>query len=189
MNILEALKLYKQHWIAILLITLVVTAATLGAAMTRDPSTHEATLFLSIGTKQMNNSSTPFDDVQAADRFTETLQGWFKNPDLLKRIEAQTGESVSLSARKQEKQNLIVSLPAMSEEQAQTIADATIQQLQQDIQTYNTQTESRYTLALSSVTISEQQMKLPLFGVVGFAFGLAFALGLTHLWALIRKVS
>lgn len=189
MNITSIIRLYKKRWIAILIVTFIGTAAALGIALTRDPSTHEATLFLSIGTKQINSSSSTFDDVQAADRFTETLQGWFKNPDLIKRIEEKTGESVSLSARKQEKQNLIVTLPAMSEEMADTIANITIQELKQDIQQYNASTGSQYTLALASVTIEEQKAKTLIFGLIGFVFGIVFALGLVHAWEFIRKAT
>lgn len=189
MNTLATLQLYKKNWIGILLITILSTVVAVSVAATRDPSTHEATLFLSIATKQNNNASTTFDDVQAADRFTETVQGWFKNPDLIHRIEQVTGESAHLSARKQEKQNLIVTLPAMGEEQATALANATIEELRNDINQYNSATKSQYTLALTSVTIQEQETKLLIFGVVGFAFGLAFAIALTHLWQILRKLS
>lgn len=189
MNIISNLQLYKRHWIGILFITTLSTIVAVTVVATKDPSTHEATIFLSIGTKQTNNVSTSFDDVQAADRFTETVQGWFKNPDLLHRIEKATGQTVNLSARKQEKQNLIVSAPAIGENQATVIANTTIEQLRNDITQYNAETDSHYTLALTSITIEEQKAKLLIFGVVGFIFGLTFAIGLAHLWQFLRKLS
>ena len=189
MNILSSLKLYRKNWIGILFITIVSTTAAISVAATRDPSTHEATLFLSIATKQNSTISTTFDDVQAADRFTETVQGWFKNPDLIKRIEQATGQPAHLSARKQEKQNLIVTLPAIGEEQATALANVTIEELRNDINKYNAETQSQYTLALTSVTVQEQETKLLIFGIVGFAFGLALGIALTHLWQILRKLS
>lgn len=189
MNIQNTLQLYKKNWIGILLITILSTGVGISVATTRNALTHEATLFLNIATKQGNNASTTFDDIQAADRFTETVQGWFKNPNLIHRIEESTGQPAHLSARKQEKQNLIITLPAINEEQARILASTTIEELRNDINQYNTETQSQYTLALTSVTIQEQENKTLIFAVVGFAFGLILALALAHLWQMLQKKS
>lgn len=189
MTLLSQLQLYKKHWIAILFLSVLATVVAITVATTRNTSTYEATIFLSIAAKQSNSASTTFDDVQAADRFTETVQGWFKNPDLIHRIEEATGESAHLSARKQEKQNLIVTLPAMGENQATSLANTTIEQIRHDIDQYNTETNNQYTLALTSVTVQEQESKTVIFGMVGFIFGFIFALGFIHLWQVLRKLS
>src|SRR5690606_15941862 len=106
MNITSHFKLYQRNWIAILFVGIIIASAVAYTLLGRNTSTHQATIFASIAIRDDVNSSS-FDDFQAADQFTESIQGWFKNPSLLKDIASRAHvDTVSLAARKQEKQNL-----------------------------------------------------------------------------------
>lgn len=180
MELTAHLNLLRRHWLPILLTTLVAFAVTYSFTIGRAPASHETTLFLNFGARQ-GQASTSYDDVQAADQFTESVQGWFKNPDLLQRIESTAQVEAALSARKQEKQNLVVTFYAENEEQAQTIADATIEELRQEIDRYNEQTQSSFALAIASVTIAQQPAKTIILSLLGLVLGLVLAIGLAYL--------
>lgn len=176
------LYLYRRHWLSIAIITVLSVATVAIFTVVPNPSTHEGTLFLSIGVRQTQDMSTSYDDVQAADQFAETVQGWFKNPNLIGRIEERSGGKADLSARKQEKQNLIVSFDAVSEVQARQLADATIEELRSEIQAYNAETESNYTLALAHATITEEGTRAVLFIILAVILGIALGTGLAYLY-------
>ena len=172
-------KLYQRNWLPILFITLVVAAAFAQATISRSTATHAGTTFVSIGTKNATDS-TSFDDFQAADQFTESIQGWFRNPDLLTKIAANLDQSkVSISARKQEKQNLVLTYIAESEQAANAIGDQTIATLSQAIQNYNANT---FPIALSRSYSDTIPDRSTLFIGLGLIVGLIAAIGLTYLY-------
>ena len=181
MDLASHFYLYRRNWLAIFAITVLVAAVTYFAAA-RTGGEYGATLFLSIGTKQNAAVSTSFDDVQAADYFADTVQGWLKNPELLRRIEEKAQSGAQFSARKQEKQNLLITWESASEEEARRISQAITEELRQEIEKYNTETESGYTLALTGTTIAEAPSKNIIFLVLGLVAGLALGIALAYVY-------
>lgn len=178
-------KLYQRNWLPILFITAVVAAAFTQATVSRSTATHAGTIFLSIGTKE-DTESTSFDDFQAADQFTESVQGWFRNPDLLTAIAANLDQNkVSISARKQEKQNLVLTYVADSEKAAQSIGVETVAVLDEEINKYNANTGKEFTIALSSTYISDVPDRTAIFIAIGIILGIVAAVGLTYLYEFI----
>ncbi|MCA9374065.1 hypothetical protein KC725_02800 [Candidatus Peregrinibacteria bacterium] len=176
------LKLYQRNWLSILFITLVVTAAFTQAVVSRSTATHAGTIFLSIGTKNATDS-TSFDDFQAADQFTESVQGWFRNPDLLTKIAANLDQNkVSISARKQEKQNLVLTYVAKDEQSAKKIGEETIVALDKEIQDYNANTGKSFTIALSSTYVDTIPDRTMIFIAMGLILGIVAAIILTYVY-------
>ncbi|HLG26116.1 MAG TPA: hypothetical protein VI588_05055, partial [Candidatus Gracilibacteria bacterium] len=126
MTIRSHLSLYRRHWIIIVLLTLITGGASYYYGLQKATRPYETTLFISLGVAQTEtnfNPDSPYDYGQAADNFTETVQGWFKNPGLLNEINESVGEDIDISARRQEKQNLVITFDAPSEKKAQEISD------------------------------------------------------------------
>lgn len=92
------------------------------------------------------------------DQFTQTVQGWVSNPDFQRRVEERVGEAVSMGVRKQEKQNLIVTVSPKS------AASSVMMILDEEMLVYNERTNTSFVVALSSMTsyLNEPNLKLNL---------------------------
>jgi hypothetical protein len=135
-----------------------------------------------LGTDQGNlDSSTTLDNVTAADQFTETVQGWFKNPNLLSRINSNIDQSVSFNARRQEKQNLVItySFNSVDSELNEAITNSIKTELQKDIEAYNLNTGSAFDIALFQTSIDQvfpsDTRLILIIVIIAFAIGLFFA--------------
>ncbi len=176
MTILDYLGLTRRHWLAGVLLTGLVTICTVVLVQWKNNRPFETTVFLTIGTVQQANSanSTSIDEiVQAADQFSETVQGWFKNPDFQKGIRL-IGSS-EINVRKQEKQNLLITFSNKSGEQAQEMNNLLQSDLQKEIEKYNAATGSKFILAIYEVDYEQKTLPLLFFLLVGLLGGLAIA--------------
>lgn len=182
MNIASHFYLYKRNWISILLITLIALATSIVYTVAKNPANFDTTLFLSIGYKQSTSVSTSFDNVQAADYFSETVEGWFKNPQFTERIKDNANLNISLAAKKQEKQNLVITFSTQNNENANTVADAITTELKHEIQRYNTRTGSDFQLAIQSISTTEKNTKSAIIIIIGLILGFIIALALTYIY-------
>lgn len=156
MNISNSIRFLKRHYIKIL------SAAILTAALSgmfyyvyRSGSNVNATVFINIGAKKgtaTDDKSTALDLVQASDQFTETVQGWFKNPEFTERIGEPLNLQPSLTARRQDKQNLLVTFSSGDESVAKRISQNIRENLLADIGAYNRNTGAGFQVALFSAS-------------------------------------
>ncbi|MFC1750523.1 hypothetical protein ACFL2V_17145 [Pseudomonadota bacterium] len=174
------IEILRSNWVGILFITVVTTVAAAVYGLNQLDLKYDTTVFLSLGhTQNKVTEESPYEAVRAADHFTETVQGWFKNPAFLGRISEDSGVSADLFGRNQEKQNLIVSYKTVDEASAESIASAIEIVLSQEIVSYNEATNSQFTLALFGSNTTESANKtifyiiLGLFG--GFFLGVALS--------------
>lgn len=180
MTFLDYLKLIRRHWIPAFLLTLIVTVSTLVLVQWKNNRPYETTVFLSIGSIEKANTANPadiYENVQAADNFSETVQGWFKNPDFSNGIRL-VGSS-EMSARKQEKQNLVITFSSESDEQAFEMNNLLHSGLQKEIETYNAATGGKFIMAIYDVDTEQKNLSLLLFlliGILGGAVSASFAL-------------
>ncbi|GEM_PF-835305 len=180
MNIRGLSFLIQRRWKEIMVITIVTVLCSYGLSRFKNQSQYETTIFLSIGAADLRDQSdardqtknSPLDLIQAADQFSETVQGWFKNPEFIQTILAQSKTYTDFSARKQEKQNLVVTFAAGSHEAAKNIVNAVKAGLSAEIEKYNLKTGSRFELALYSSFIETKPANLMLFLMLGLLFGL-----------------
>ena len=184
--------LAKRKWKLILAIIIVVTVLAYGFALAKNKNLYKATVFLSIGVNESamreNPKSSVYENVQAADQFTETVQGWFKNPDFLQRIEKKSGFGSNISARKQEKQNLLVTFNTPIRLQAEKISEVIKNELIAELNTYNQRTSTAFQLAIYTPNINEEPVNVflfLLFGILaGSALGIAISYGHEYLFQL-----
>lgn len=191
MNLLTHLHLLKRHAYFIIIITIVCGLSGLFAGLNLNQNTYVSTLFLSISTERNsnNNDDNIYDQVQAADQFSETIQGWFKNPLLIEKIEKASNLSVDLSARKQEKQNLIVTFATETPNNAVKISNAIEQILKDEITAYNGTTSHKFNLAVFDSTVDEQSSKLPLIVIISLIFGFALSITLSYLYEYVFNIA
>jgi capsular polysaccharide biosynthesis protein len=160
-----------KHWKGILIITALtaISAAAFGTYFNRSAFT--TTVFLSVGAENRTGIS-PYESVQAADQFAESIQGWFKNPSFTQKIASDSGVKTSLAARKQEKQNLVITYKTQTPEQGTQISRALEANLKSEISRYNVASSSAFKIALFSSNTGESGIPLAFFILCGIAVGL-----------------
>lgn len=171
MTFLDYLNLMRRNAVTALLITLLVAGTTLGLVLYKNRSPFVSTVFVSIGNAQkgMQSENSAFDNVQAADHFTETVQGWFKNPVFQKRIRIEGSSETSV--RKQEKQNLVLSFTSENPEVARKMNETTRSELQREIDSYNAATKNEFVIAIFASNVEEKPLPLMLFLIVSLFGG------------------
>lgn len=176
MNTSSYISLLCRRWKETFAIMLLTATASFFFGLYFNKTSTSATIFINIGAKNVslgeNAEIDMYENVQAADQFTETVQGWFKNPTLTSRIEEQSNTKVAFTARKQEKQNLIVTYKAENEQIGGKIAESLQSTLQQEITEYNEGTNSNFQIALYSIDIKNQNISSVLFAFLGAIIGL-----------------
>jgi capsular polysaccharide biosynthesis protein len=172
----------RRRWKKIILLMLLTTIFSTFFAWQKNKIQYAGTIFLSIGVKQSEEDSGKdmYEKVQAADQFTETIQGWFKNPNFIDRVNKAAGNGAEFSARKQEKQNVVVTFVSDSDEQAKKLIEVIKSELSAEIQKFNTRTNSNFQLALYSGTVSPQDGNFLLFIIFGTLLGLILGLCLAY---------
>lgn len=151
----------------IVTVVCLVIAAISAVGITKNTAPqYQEIVFLSIGLEQPTQSDAVELWTQANDQMTETIQGWLVDPGFQKMIPG----DFSLSVRKQEKQNLLITMTSATQENAKTATTALIQNLHTAITEYNTATKG--TVAITHLTQSENtvtpSLKLNIaVGVVG----------------------
>jgi preprotein translocase subunit SecF len=180
------LDLTIRYWIGISAIAVLTAVSTLVFGSYFNQNAYATTVFLNIGAKS-NPQISPLDTVQAADSFTETVMGWFKNPDFIAKIADNAGYGTEPAARKQEKQNLVVTYKTQDQQQAEKVYQSIITGLQSEIGKYNSAADSGFVLTFSSKNTAESKIPLLLFGLAGIIFGLMLGFALTAAFDRITK--
>ncbi len=158
MTIKQLIALIRRKLLPIIIITLISLLIGFSTYFfTSRNSTYTGTVFINIGSEiEKMTLSQVTDSVQAADQFTETAQGWFRNSSLIDRINAISGYKSTFTVKKQEKQNLSVIFRAQSAASANIIGVAVVQELNREIEKYNYSNNSGFNISLNSVTSSRQ---------------------------------
>ncbi len=174
---------------ALLLVFMVVSLTT---TLKLIKSRSAALIFVSIGVERVPGidleNYNPQAAVDAADRFSETVQGWILNPNLTGRMQEAAKSSFSLSARKQEKQNLLLDLKLTEERDVTPIASAVVTILNEEIKTYNKMTNSTFKLAINSINPYAIKPNLKLNLSVALFLGLFISILMAYLDEYFRGV-
>ncbi len=157
-----------RNWKSILIVTILVAISAGVFGVIKNKTVYQATVFINIGAKQNNQNTSLLEAVQAADQFTETIQGWFKDPSFLSKI---SNDPTGISARKQEKQNLIVEYEKNTREEATNLSSEIKHALQEQLENYNAQTQNGFTLGVFSTTVTTKNYPLGLVILLGIIGG------------------
>jgi capsular polysaccharide biosynthesis protein len=179
-----------KHWKKILALTLLTAIASgiCGFILAKTP--WDGTTFINIGAKQnfqAQNGNSLLENVQASDAFSESVQGWFKNPSFINGVKELSGTSVDFSARKQEKQNIVVAFKASSEAEIKKISQVLEENLRIEIGKYNLATGADFQITLFDTTTSESKNHLAIFITLGLVLGLFFGFGICSIFETFSK--
>lgn len=182
----ELITITIKHWKSLVAITTLtlISCVIFGVYFTK--TSYDTTVFMNVGAKTAEGVS-PLDTVQSADSFTETIQGWFKNPYINSRIAEESGFVTSLNARKQEKQNIVVTFKTQTEEQARKISQSMEKQIKDEITKYNTETGSGFVITDFTGSTEQNNVNIFFFVLLGFAGGVVLAYILLLLLDSIKK--
>lgn len=185
MNLTDHYNLLKRNFLGIFLITITTLFLTAGFGIKQGQPGGNATLFMSIGAGQgafkIEENDVKY-GISAAGQFAETVHGWLKNPAIIESVEGKAGHGVALNAYKQEKQNIVVTYPAGSQEDSQKVANAVEAEIANKIRQYNNETGSDFKLALFTAHYSPAGSKMHIFVILGLLSGLLLGIGLAYLY-------
>lgn len=182
MNLLNLRYFLKRSTVFIIILSLFTAALSFGFyQLYRGGNTYNATIFVNLGVKEKNGlsqgNSSAYDLVQAADAFSETVQGWFKNPEFTSRIKNSLSAGIDVSAKKQEKQNLVITFKAPDETFAKKAAQSIRDNLQQEIGTYNLATNSSFQIAIYNAEFRTESSSVKyLILIIGLILGLMISM-------------
>jgi capsular polysaccharide biosynthesis protein len=185
MKMKEFFAVFFGNWRKIVIVTIITTIAATAFGLLYDGNPVSATIFVNIGAVQdmtFSEAKDPFNTLQAADQFTESVQGWFKNPSFLEEIKSGSGLNVDFNVRKQEKQNLLLTFRSDTPENAMLIATVTRTGLEKRISSYNSMNASNFTLSLFDTFLNEGTTPIWLFPLAGLVCGLFIGYFLALLW-------
>lgn len=175
MNFLDYISLLKRHFRSAAVLTALVIAGTMFLVGYKNTAPYETTVFVSIGNNQdmAPDQESAYENVQAADHFSETVQGWFKNPKFQERVSMRS--SSEMSARKQEKQNLVVTFSSEQEEEGRLGSEKLKGELEKEITDYNSKTNSDFQIAVYTFDTRNKPLSVPLFLLISFIGGAMMA--------------
>lgn len=181
MTLIEHIDLIKRNLIKVVLFTAAILIAGLIIGSNYIQSKDQVTIFSSISVKEDTNNnslSTSYDDVQAADHFTETIQGWFKNPIFVNNIKSEI-QIDSLSAERQEKQNLFINYTINDPQRIDASVETVKKNLIAEIDKYNQTSGTDFQVALfsyeSGITEAKTIYLVIFLLILGITTGIAYA--------------
>lgn len=141
------------------------------------PTTYEGLIFMSVGMEQAvypeDAESYGARGVSEADNyFSETVQGWTMDPSFVTQVvERLDGYAVSVSARKQERQNVIFQVGVLDEDKIAPALDAVVAEVQDRLDSYNGTIKTTYAMANVEFTTYAKEPRVAFNGLVGFIVG------------------
>jgi capsular polysaccharide biosynthesis protein len=175
----EFLVFLRRRMASIVVVVLIFFGLAMG--YTQQSSAEEgATIFLTIGAQLPDGVSVgalgASQNENVVDQFTQTVQGWVSNPEFVRDVQDLVQVPVGLSVRKQEKQNLLVTVHMPAEhdgaKSSSDVAEQVVEAMNTEIASYNELTNASFVVAVSSVTPYVNAPNWKLNGMVGILLGL-----------------
>ena len=154
---------------------------TLGVVFTQTltPFSETTTIFTTITT---SNNEDPRAAEQASTDFGETVTGWFRNPAFVQEIEKKSSQQGTLSAKKQERQNLLIIAKTKTAGTSKEFAQQALKKTQNEIKRINQSSSSQFTI-INQGSSTATKTPSPLFaGIIGGIGGITLALFLAILF-------
>lgn len=179
MTIIEYIKLAHRNLFIIICCTLFCSATGLIYANNLNTNLYDNQFFISIGIQDKQKSTDSYANLQAADQITESIQGWLKDPALQQSIQQQSNLNYQFNAKKQEKNNLIISFTSSNKNSASLFIETIISNLKQRTDAYNQNSDITILLnpqhLFTSPKTSPKNIYIILATLIGLFLGFIFA--------------
>lgn len=153
----------------------------------------EILIFLSLGTEKslatIPNESGFVDLIDAADKFGETMRGWFKNPGFLEKIQKNVNLPLQFtSVKKQALQNLVIEVRTQfsNNEVLKGAGDEILRLLNEEVKFYNERTKNSFLISTSYISYSTTYAPIFLNGFVAFLIGLFLSIVAFYLYEMFQ---
>lgn len=172
MTIFEYLKLAIRHkyLILVVLIAALITGSLI--ANNNQKLNVNNTVFYIFGIQDPNQQTNSYENLQAADQITESIQGWFKDPSFLSEINRQSNLSFAIKSKKQEKNNLVLTYNSDNNSNGDIFSQTISRVLQQRINNYNANSDLQIKISSQLPHSSEKASDLGLYLLISLIAGL-----------------
>ena len=176
---MDFLQFLKRHLVLTLIIVLLFGGLGFVYGTKQQGTTAKTTLFITIATQ---NTADPEASEVAATYFGETIMGWFRNPVFTNSvIEGAKVQNASLSALKQERQNMLVEAQTSSAQDAKTLASEAFSKLKQEVSRYNKAAQSSFVIIDQGRSTRLSSTNTVVFPLAGLLLGFIIAISLLGL--------
>lgn len=147
-----------------------------------------------VVTEQSDRGVDPLAYFEAADRFSEAILGWFRNPivfdDITSRVQNVSADTLSkiFSIRRQEKQNINIIYTVPTENQAKDLQEAIITYIRERISSINKESNSTYDIVNVDSKTELVTPSVTQNAAFGGLAGLVLAAILLFFWEYLRGV-
>ena len=138
MNGHQLSQLFSRHKIIIPLTTIVCAAVGLYVGLHLNSIYRfDNSIFIDFSIQDKNHQTSSYENLEAADQITESIQGWIKDTSFQNTINSTTHLNFGIQAKKQEKNNLIINFNTTTADQASVIGNAINKELEARLRQYN----------------------------------------------------
>lgn len=186
MNFSDYLKLILRNKLLIIIVAVFSVAAAYFYSTTFNSNPYQSTLFLTFGIqdKAISPTTSTYENLEAADQITESIQGWFKDPGFTNQITQTSQLNYPINAKKQEKNNLIIEFNSPDLTSAQHYSDSIVSSLNQRLLQYNSKSDLQINIATSTLDNQRSANRIYLILAVALGIGLIIGFLASLLWEL-----
>ncbi|MBD3270765.1 hypothetical protein GF376_04520 [Candidatus Peregrinibacteria bacterium] len=152
MNLKDYLKIGIRNAYIIILLIFISIITTYFAFFQQNIDKFQSTIFVTFANQQDNEKtnleSNILDSITANDQFAESVQGWFRNPSFLDSLYSKHTNLLNISAKKQEKQNIIIIYETLDENSAKEVKKSINELLNRQIVSFNNKSQLNFDIAI-----------------------------------------
>lgn len=172
MTIIEYFKLAQRNFLLIAFCLLCGSTTGFWLANKQPINLVEHSILVNLAIQDKTRATSAHDNLQAADHITESIQGWLKSHSFQTDLQNKFPNSLAFTAKKQEKDNLVISFTNTDTEQARTFSQNLIQLINQWIEQYNQKSDLNIILNAEPLASTAKPIPLALYLIISSLMGL-----------------
>lgn len=186
MNINEYFQLARRNLVIILICTLASSAVGSILVNKLNSEALENSLFISISVQDKQPyTSSAFDNLQAADQMTESIQGWLKDPSLQAEISNSTGLNYAIKGKRQEKNNLIINFTSEDSISAEKYSQSIVKILTDRLAQYSKNSNLSFFLNPTPLHSTNSPHRATILLILALLLGALLGYGFSYLYELV----
>lgn len=148
----------KNYWLIVVAVLTVLVASLIYVNSLEEPD-GRGLVFLTIGVDQraLENESSSYEILRAVEHFSDVVLAWTIEPSFDRELEEISGYPVSVSGRRQEKENLLFTLSARPDVFSDNLNKDFLELINSRLASYNSKTNTSYLVAINTYTPLESE--------------------------------